>query len=334
MRRIALDAFGGDEAPEAVVKAALHAVGKWPDVEILLVGKEEVLRPLLQQKEERLRIVSASDVIETGEEPVRAIRTKKDSSLVVAARLVKEKEAEAVISAGNTGALMTAGLLVVGRLPGVDRPALSPVLPTVTGGGVLVLDVGANVDAKPQHLVQYAKMGKLYAEKVMGISSPRIGLLNIGAEEKKGNELTKETYPLLRQQEEIRFIGNVEPRDVPFGVADVVVCEGFAGNVLLKTMEGTASAIFKQLKAVFTENLAHKLAAAILKSSLMKLKNRLDYKEYGGTLLLGLQGAVIKAHGSSDERAFLNAIGQARHFLEQNVIQHMKNSFMEEGREG
>ncbi|MBE3554357.1 MAG: phosphate acyltransferase PlsX [Thermicanus sp.] len=332
MRRIALDAMGGDYAPEAPVKAAVEAVEKWTDLEIFLVGEEKRLQAILGRGNPRVNIIPTREVIGTDEEPVKAIRTKKDSSLVVASRLVKEGEAEAVISAGNTGALMTAGLLIVGRIEGIDRPALSPILPTTSGGGVLVLDVGANVDAKPHHLLQYARMGNLYAEKVMGIKRPRIGLLNIGAEEKKGNELTKETFPLL-QNESFHFIGNVEPRDVPFGVADVVVCEGFAGNVLLKTMEGTASALFNQLKELFTSSLKNKLAAALLKSSLMNLKKRLDYKEYGGTLLLGLKGAVVKAHGSSDERAFVNAIGQARRFLELEVISLLENSLKEEGRE-
>lgn len=332
MRRIALDAFGGDEAPEAVVSAAMKAIEKWPDLEILLVGKRDMIHRRIQGEKPRLKIIPAEEVIATDEEPVRAIRSKKDSSLVVATRLVKEKEAEAVISAGNTGALMAAGLLIIGRMEGVERPALSPVLPTTTGGGVLVLDVGANVDAKPHHLLQYARMGHLYAEKVMGITRPRIGLLNIGAEEKKGNELTKETFPLLKR-EPFHFIGNVEPRDVPFGVADVVVCEGFAGNILLKTMEGTASAIFQQLKETFTESFKNKLAAAVLKSSLMKLRARLDYKEYGGTILMGLKGVVVKAHGSSDERAFLNAIGQARHLLELNIVERLENSLKEEGKE-
>lgn len=320
--KIAIDAMGGDNAPQAIVEGAIESVNKWQDLEVILVGDEAAIRAHMPGTIDRLHIKHTTEVIATDEEPVKAVRSKKDSSMVVAANLVKSGEADAFISAGNTGALMTAGLLIVGRIKGIERPALSPIFPTAGDNGVLVLDVGANVDAKAQHLYQYAIIGSLYAEKVMGIQNPRVGLINIGSEEKKGNELTKETYPLL-QNAPINFIGNVEPRDIPFGVCDVAVCDGFTGNVLLKTMEGTAQVIFKFLKEGMTSSLKNKLAASMLKGSLRGIKNRLDYKEYGGSPLLGLNGAVFKAHGSSDARAIVNAVEKAKTFLDQNVIKTM-----------
>lgn len=318
--KIAIDAMGGDHAPKEMVIGALEAVKKWENLEVVLVGDEAAIRSHLTETHDRIHIHHTTEVIDTDEEPVKAVRTKKDSSMVVAANLVKSGEVEAFISAGNTGALMTAGLLVVGRIKGIERPALSPILPTAGDNGVLVLDVGANVDAKASHLYQYAIIGSLYAEHVMGIKNPRVGLINIGSEEKKGNELTKETFPLL-QNAPINFVGNIEPRDIPFGICDVAVCDGFSGNVLLKTMEGTAGVIFKFLKEAFTSSLKNKLAAAMLMGSLKEMKGRLDYKEYGGSPLLGLNGAVFKAHGSSDARAIVNAIDKARTYLEQGVTQ-------------
>lgn len=332
MYKIVIDAMGGDHAPAAMVNGAEEAVHRWSDIEVILVGDEKVIASLLKGTSNRIHIHHATEVIATDEEPVKAVRSKKDSSMVVGARLVKEGVADALISAGNTGALMTSGLLVVGRQKGIDRPALSPILPTIGENGVLVLDVGANVDAKPQHLYQYAIMGSLYAEKVMGISKPRVGLINIGTEEKKGNELIKAAFPLL-QEAPIHFIGNVEPRDIPFGVCDVAVCDGFTGNVLLKTMEGTAQVIFKSLKDLFMSSLKNKIAAGMLKSSLMQLKDRMDYKEYGGSPLLGLRGAVFKAHGSSDARAIVNAVDKARIFLNQNVIGILAEHLAEESDE-
>lgn len=326
--KIAIDAMGGDFAPQAIVEGASEAVQKWSDLEVVLVGDESAIRSYLPQAHNRLHIHHTTEVIATDEEPVKAVRSKKDSSMVVAANLVKNREADAFISAGNTGALMTAGLLIVGRIKGIERPALSPIFPTAGSNGVLVLDVGANVDAKASHLHQYAIVGSLYAEKVMGIKNPRVGLVNIGAEEKKGNELTKETYPML-QNASINFIGNVEPRDIPFGVCDVAVCDGFTGNILLKTMEGTAQVIFKFLKEAMTSSLKNKIAAGMLKGSLRGVKDRLDYKEYGGSPLLGLNGAVFKAHGSSDARAIVNAIDKARTYIEQDVTKMISQHITE-----
>ena len=320
MMRVALDVMGGDHAPEAPLAGAVEAARLWPDIHILLVGHEQKIAQVRGEAlPSNVSVVHAEDVIRTGEEPVRAVRRKKESSLVKVCSLVKTGEADVAISAGNTGALMAAGLFHVGRIGGIERPALAPVFPTVDERGVLVLDVGANVDAKPSHLTQYAFMGSVYAEKVLGFSEPRIGLLNVGAEEGKGNELTKTAYPLLKEMP-LNFVGNVEARYVLNGACDVLICDGFSGNILLKSIEGVAETVLSALKEEMRRNLPSKLAAAVLKPRLVRFKEKMDYTEYGGAPLLGLQGAVVKGHGSSDGKAFKNAIKQARTFVERDVI--------------
>ncbi|MBU5444214.1 phosphate acyltransferase PlsX [Paenibacillus sp. MSJ-34] len=320
--RIAIDAMGGDHAPVSNVEGAIAAAQLWTDTEIILVGDEAELERLLAErtKPANVRVHHSSEVILADDEPVKAVRRKKDASMVVAGRLVKEKQAEAMISAGNTGALMATGLLVVGRMKGIERPALAPIIPTMNDQGVLALDLGANMDAKPEHLLQYAIMGSIYREKVYGVKKPRVGLLNVGTEAMKGNELTKETYPLL-EQAPIRFIGNVESRDVLNGNCDVLVCDGFVGNILLKSLEGTAGALFSVLKQEFTRSWLTKLAASILMPGLKRLRSKMDYKEHGGAPLLGLDGIVIKAHGSSDATAVQNAVRQARAAIRNNFIE-------------
>ncbi|MED4871773.1 phosphate acyltransferase PlsX, partial [Geobacillus stearothermophilus] len=271
----------------------------------------------------RLSILHADEVIEATDEPVRAVRRKKNSSLVRMAEEVKEGRADACISAGNTGALMAAGLFVVGRIAGIDRPALAPTLPTLDGRGFVFLDVGANVDARPEHLQQYAIMGHVYAQQVRGIAKPRIGLLNVGTEDQKGNETVKRAFSLLKETN-LHFIGNVEARDLLNGVADVVVADGFAGNVALKTIEGTAMALFSLLKQTLTSGAVAKLAAAVLKPKLAGLKKMMDYSEYGGAALFGLNAPVIKAHGSSDANAIFHAVRQAREIVAHDVIGTIK----------
>ncbi len=317
--RIAIDAMGGDHAPDTNVLGGLEAAREWKDTEIILVGDEARMKALLPEIPSNLTLVHASEVIEPEDEPVRSVRRKKDASMVVAGRMVKEGLAEAMISAGNTGALMTTGLLVVGRIKGIERPALAPIIPTINGKGVLALDLGANMDASPEHLAQYALMGSIYREKVQGVSNPRVGLLNVGTEAKKGNELVKEAYPLLEALP-IQFVGNVEARDVLNGVCDVLVCDGFAGNILLKSMEGTAAGIFSLLKQQFSKSLKTKLAAALIMSELRGLRDIMDYKEHGGAPLLGLNGLVIKGHGSSDAGAIKNAVRQARIAIEGKLV--------------
>jgi glycerol-3-phosphate acyltransferase PlsX len=320
--RIAIDAMGGDHAPQSNVEGALLAATEWKDVEIILVGDQAQIESLLMGKEvpSNLSIQNASEVITSEDEPVKAVRRKRDASMVVAGRLLKEGKADAMISAGNTGALMATGLLVVGRMGGIERPALAPMIPTLDDVGVLALDIGANMDSKPQHLAQFGLMGSLYRQKVQGIAKPRVGLLNVGVEPGKGNELTKEAYPLL-QEMPIHFVGNVEARDVMVGNCDVLVCDGFAGNILLKTIEGTAGAMFSLLKEQFSQSLKSKIGAAILMPQLKGIKKKMDYSETGGAPLLGLSSLVMKSHGSSSGNAIKNAVKQTRIALKNELVQ-------------
>jgi phosphate acyltransferase len=322
--KLAIDAMGGDNAPKEIVLGAMKAIQHFSDIHIVLVGDEAKINSYLTDKE-RIEVIHTDEVILGTDEPVRAVRRKKNSSMVLATQLVADGKADACISAGNTGALMAAGLFVVGRIEGIERPALTPTLPTIGGEGFLLLDVGANVEAKPDHLLQYAIMGSIYSEKVRGISNPRVGLLNIGTEEKKGTELTKQTFELLKAAP-INFVGNVEARDLLEGVADVVVTDGFTGNMVLKTIEGTALSVFKMLKGALTSSLKSKLAAAVLKPDLYQLKNKMDYSEYGGAGLFGLKAPVIKAHGSSDAQAIFSAIRQARVMVAQDVTPLIKEA--------
>jgi phosphate acyltransferase len=324
MMKIAMDAMGGDNAPKEIVIGAQKAIETFSDLEILLVGDEKQIQASLTNKE-RINILHTEEQILATDEPVRAVRRKKTASMVLGATEVKEGRADAFISAGNTGALMATGLFVVGRMEGIDRPALAPTLPSISGEGFLLLDVGANVDAKPENLVQYAMMGSIYSEKVRGVAKPRVGLLNIGTEEKKGNELTKKTFELL-QSTNIHFIGNVEARDLLDGVCDVAVTDGFTGNMILKTVEGTAMSMFKMIKAELMSSFTSKMAAAVLKPNLKQIKNKLDYSEYGGAALFGLNAPVIKAHGSSDSQAIFSAIRQTREFVQSGVVAQIKNA--------
>ncbi|MEH7546232.1 MULTISPECIES: phosphate acyltransferase PlsX [Bacillaceae] len=325
--KIAIDAMGGDHAPKEIVLGAMKAVQAFSDIHITLVGDENKIKETLTNHE-RISCLHTTEIILGTDEPVRAVRRKKDASMVLAAKQVADGLADACISAGNTGALMAVGLFVVGRIEGIDRPALAPTLPTIGGEGFLLLDVGANADAKPEHLVQNAIMGSIYSEKVRGIERPRVGLLNIGTEEKKGNELTKNTFTLLKNTN-LNFVGNVEARDLLDGVADVVVTDGFTGNMVLKTLEGTALSMFKMLKTALMSSFTSKLAAAVLKPNLMALKNKMDYSEYGGAALFGLKAPVIKAHGSSNAQAIFSAIRQTREMAGNNVVQLIQKAVAE-----
>ncbi|MEF3309824.1 phosphate acyltransferase PlsX [Paenibacillus sp. GYB004] len=320
--RIAIDAMGGDNAPRTTVEGALLAAREWSDVQIILVGDEAQIAAFMPTGSvpTNVTVHHASDVIAADDEPVRAVRRKKDASMVVAGRLIREGAADAMISAGNTGALMTTGLLIVGRIDGIERPALAPMLPTMDDSGVLALDLGAYMDASPHNLLQYAVMGSIYRNKVHGLQKPRVGLLNVGTEAMKGNELTKQAYPLL-EQAPIHFIGNVEARDVLQGACDVLVCDGFVGNILLKSMEGTAGTIFSVLKTEFTRSFFSKLAAAVLKPGLVAFKKKMDYNEHGAAPLLGIEGLVLKSHGSSDANAIKNAVRQARIALASRLVE-------------
>lgn len=314
---IAVDGMGGDHAPGEIITGALESLEAFDDIHIHIYGDEQAMAPFLKEHA-RLQVIHCTERIEAEDEPVRAIRRKKDASMVRMAQAVKDGEAHACVSAGNTGALMAAGLFIVNRIDGIERPALAPTLPTVDGKGFVMLDLGANADAKPSHLSQYAVMGSIYAEKVRGIDNPRVGLLNIGTEEGKGNELTKAAYELLSEVP-INFVGNVEARDLLTGIADVVITDGFTGNMVLKTIEGTAMGFFSMLKEVYASSLKSKISAALVKDDLRGLKKKLDYSEYGGAGLFGLNSPVIKAHGSSNANAIFNAIRQARMMVTYDV---------------
>ncbi|MDF2719268.1 MAG: phosphate acyltransferase [Paenibacillus sp.] len=320
--RIAIDAMGGDHGPAMTVAGALLAAKEWNDVEIILVGDEGKISAHIPNgtKPANITVLHAADIISADDEPARAVRRKKDASMVVAGRLIREGAADAMISAGNTGALMATGLLIVGRIDGIERPALAPMLPTMDGSGVLALDLGANMDSSADNLLQYAIMGSIYRSKVHGLAKPRVGLLNVGTEAAKGNELAKAAYPLL-EQAPIHFVGNVEAREVLHGTCDVLVCDGFAGNILLKAMEGTAEAVFSALKTEFTRTFISKLAAAILKPGLSAFKKKMDYSEHGAAPLLGINGLVLKSHGPSDANAFKNAVRQARIALTNRLVE-------------
>ncbi len=323
--RIAVDAFGGDNAPLEIVKGAVAAAKKLSD-EIILVGKEQVIKDILQSEnvpEGLVGVRHAEEVIETGEHPVEAIRSKKNSSLVVALKMMKDGEADAVVSAGNTGAYLAGAFRILGRMKGIKRPALTTVMPTVGKRPGVLLDVGANADCRPEHLVQFAYMGSIYAEHILNIKNPRVALLNIGAEEAKGNALTKETHILLKEAS-LNFVGNIEPRDVLSGAADVIVCDGFTGNVVIKLIEGTAGTLFSMLKQVFYKNIFTKLAAAVLKPGLKVIKSKMDYSEYGGAPFLGIDGLVFKAHGSSDAKALENAVHAASAYLAAGINEKIK----------
>jgi phosphate acyltransferase len=323
--KIAVDAMGGDYAPEEIVKGALKAAEEYSEIHLKLVGQKERIQPFLPNSlPNNVSLVEASEVVEMNEHPANAVRKKKDSSIVVATRLVKSGEADALVSAGSTGAQMAASLLGLGRIKGIERPAIATVLPTAEGGK-LILDVGANLDASPEQLCQYGLMGSIYAEKILGILNPRVGLLNIGSEEGKGNDLTQKAYDLLKKAP-INFLGNVEGRDVPYGRADVIVCEGFVGNVLLKTAEGLAGVLFEQIKEKITSTTIRKLGALAVKPGLREIAKMMDYAEYGGAPLLGVNGISIICHGSSKNKAIFNAIRVARECLQIRLIEQIQSN--------
>ncbi len=331
--RIAVDAMGGDNAPLEIVKGCMNALEREERLRIVIVGKQESIKNIIKgYHTQRITIINAEEVIDNHDSPVEAIRKKKDSSMVVGLEAVKGNQADAFISAGNTGALLAGALLRIGRIKGIDRPALAPVLPTVNGGAMLI-DAGANADCKPLNLLQFGMMGSAYMNGVMGIEHPRVALVNIGTEEGKGNMLAKEAYTLLKESR-LNFIGNIEARSIPEGEADVLVCDGFVGNVILKLTEGLAMSLFSQLKKELTSGTAAKIAAAILKPGLKRFKDRMDYKQYGGAPFLGIAGGCIKAHGSSDALAIENAIMQAVRFADNQVTAKItENIQLEENHE-
>ena len=321
--KIAVDAMGGDNAPAEIIKGAIDSVNEM-DAHVILVGQKNVIEAELAKysyNKNNIDIVEAKEVITTEESPTKAIRSKKDSSMVVGLNLVKQNQADAFVSAGSTGALLTGALFIVGRIKGVERPVLGTCLPTKKGFTFLV-DSGANVDCKAKYLEQFAKMSSVYVENMFDIKNPKVAIVNIGAEKEKGNALTKEAYELL-EQSNINFIGNIEPREIPFGQADIVVCDGFVGNTILKLSEGLSMALLSIIKQEITVG-HYKIAAAALKKPFGNIKKKLDADEVGGAPFLGLKSLVVKAHGSSNAKAIKNAIKQCVLFSEADIISRIQ----------
>lgn len=319
--KVAVDAMGGDNAPAEIVKGAVEAVQAEKKIKVFLVGKEEQVKAELAKytyPREQVEVVNATEVIAMAEPPVAAIRGKKDSSIVKGLYMVREGKCDAFVSAGSTGAVLAGGQVIVGRSKGVERPPLAPLIPTEKGASLLI-DCGANVDAKPSQLVQFAKMGSIYMENVMGIKKPRVGIVNIGAEEEKGNALVKETFPMLKECSDINFIGSIEARDIPAGAADVVVCEAFVGNVVLKLYEGVGATLISKVKSGMMVNLRSKIGALLVKPALKQTLKAFDLEQYGGAPLLGLKGLVVKTHGSSKAVEIKNTILQCLTFKEQDI---------------
>lgn len=328
MIKVVVDAMGGDNAPESPVKGAVDALNEVDNISIILVGRTDDIQKELGKytyDENRMNIVHADDIIGFDEPPVMAIRKKKNSSIVVGMNLVKRGEADAFVSAGSTGAILVGGQFVVGRIKGVERSPLAPLIPTAKGPSLLI-DCGANVDARASHLVQFAKMGSIYMKHVVGIENPRVAIVNIGAEEEKGNMLVKETYPLLKECTDINFVGSIEARDIPKGDADVIVCEAFVGNVILKLYEGLASTLMHKIKAGLMSTLRSKIGALLIKPALKNTLKEFDTSEQGGAPLLGLNGLVVKAHGSSTDIEIKQAIKQCIQFGEENINEKIKEN--------
>lgn len=319
--KVAVDAMGGDNALAEIVKGAVEAIQAEKKIKVFLVGKEEQVKAELAKytyPQEQVEVVNATEVIAMAEPPVAAIRSKKDSSIVKGLYMVREGKCDAFVSAGSTGAVLAGGQVIVGRSKGVERPPLAPLIPTEKGASLLI-DCGANVDARPSQLVQFAKMGSIYMENVMGIKKPRVGIVNIGAEEEKGNALVKETFPLLKECSDINFIGSIEARDIPAGAADVVVCEAFVGNVVLKLYEGVGATLISKVKSGMMVNLRSKIGALLVKPALKQTLKAFDLEQYGGAPLLGLKGLVVKTHGSSKAVEIKNTILQCLTFKEQDI---------------
>lgn len=328
---ISIDTLGGDNGAEPMIIGISEAMSKYNDVDFIVTGKEDELNTYIEQygcDKERIQIVNATEVITCHDAPVEAIRNKKSSSLVLALNQVKEKKAQACISAGNSGAILAGGQFIVGRAKGVKRTPLAPLIPTKTSSSLLI-DCGANVDSKPENLLQFAKMGSIYMENIVGIKNPTVAIVNIGAEDEKGNALVKNTIPLLRECKDINFIGSVESREVPYGAADVLVCDAFVGNVILKLYEGLSSMLMGELKETFKSSLKTKLGAAMVIKPLKKTIGRFKADDKGGAPLLGLKGLVVKIHGNSKKNEVASAISQCRSFIKNDVSGKIVRAFEE-----
>ncbi|MCR4716401.1 MAG: phosphate acyltransferase PlsX [Lachnospiraceae bacterium] len=325
---VAIDGMGGDNGALEMVKGAVNAVNEHDNVKVIICGDEETINTELAKYEYadyKIEVVPTTEEVEVDASPVMEIRQKKDSSMVVAMKLVKEGRASGFVSAGSSGAILVGGQLLVGRMKGVQRAPLAPLVPN-TEGISLLIDAGANMDAKPEHLVQYAQMGSIYMEKIVGIKNPRVGIVNVGVEEHKGNKLVKETFPLLKELDDINFIGSVEPRDVPHGACDVIVCDAFVGNALLKVQEGLASALVHMIKDSIMKSTRTKIGGALVKPAIKDVMKLFDTSEYGGAPLLGLDGLVVKIHGNATHKEMKNAILQCVDFTEKKVNDQIRES--------
>lgn len=330
MIKVAVDAMGGDNAPDEIVKGAIAAVKKEKQLFCYLVGDTKAINEVLNTLDypsDRIEIIHSTEVIEMSEHPVEAIRKKKDSSMVVSMNLVKEQKADAVLSAGNSGALLVGAFGIIGRIRGIERPPFGAVVPTINGS-TLIIDSGANVDVRPSQLLQFAKLGSIYMEYISNIKNPRVGILNNGSEEEKGNALVKETFPMLKDEKSVNFIGSVEARDIPLGVADVIVCDGFAGNVFLKTYEGTSAALLKIIKGSLKSSLKMKIGGLLIKKGLKKSMSKYDIAEYGGAPLLGCKGLAIKCHGSAGAKEICNGCIQCVTYIQNDVNEIIKSKVL------
>lgn len=328
MSKIAIDVMSGDYAPTELIKGCIKA-SKETECTLVLVGQKEVIEKELQgitYDPQKIEIASANDIITMEDSPVSAIRTKKESSMVVGLNLLKENKVQGFVCAGNTGALLAGATLLVGRIKGVERPALAPLLPTKTGYSLLI-DCGANMDAKPAYLDQFARMGTVYMKECLGVNNPKVGLINVGAEEEKGNTLTKEAFGLLKEDDKINFIGNIEAREIPSGKADVLVCDAFVGNVILKFMEGFGLWVFSMLKEEFVKSFKTKFAALLMKKGIYTIKGKFDYSDKGGAPLLGVKGLVVKTHGNSKEKEIYSTIMQTEAFIKNGLIEKIATKF-------
>ena len=328
--KVAVDAMGGDNAPQEIVKGAVDAVNARDGVQVLLIGRQDAVTEELKKHSypaDRITVIHAEEVIETAESPVMAVRRKKKSSIVAGMNMVKQKEADAFVSAGSSGAILVGGQVIVGRIKGIERPPLAPLIPTEKGVSLLI-DCGANVDARPSHLVQFARMGSIYMEHVVGVKNPKVAIVNIGAEEEKGNALVKETFPLLKECKDINFTGSIEAREIPHGAADVVVCEAFTGNVILKLYEGLSATLLSVVKKGLMSSLRSKIGALLIKPALKETLKSFDASVYGGAPLLGLNGLVVKTHGSAKAMEVKNSILQCVMFKEQEINEKIKNNII------
>ncbi len=332
--KIVVDAMGGDNAPEAVVEGSIEAAGEYEDIEVILTGPEDRIKGLLpadRSLRERMEIIDCQQVINMDEKPAKALRRKDDTSIGRAADLLHNKEAEALVSAGNTGASLAAGILKVGRISGIKRPAIATLFPSKKEPS-LILDMGANANCQAEYLPQYAIMGEIYARNILGRDNPRLGLMNVGEEKGKGNKMIDRAHELIEEDDRVNnFAGNIEGRDIFTGEYDVILCDGFVGNVILKTVEGLGDFMFDLLKDALTGDMRSKLGAFLAKNSLKKMKDEVDYRQYGGAPMLGLKGNVIISHGSSDATAIKNAVRVARETAEQNIVDIIAREISEEG---